>query len=226
MGRVYRFDFEKIQIPFEKNNRSEDTDATFFDGDNDGDLDLVLAHGGRAFSKFSPLLDDTFYENIDGQFYHRKGVIPSTRSISTGAVATQDFNLDGYDDVFIGEQFKEMIYGTLGDGFLFQSDGKGAFIEVPQPALKNLGIITDAKFHDFNNDDWPDLIIVGEWMPITILINKNGFFENETDLYELDQTSGLWNTIELIDINNDGQMDFIAGNHGTNSFLEKKMKMY
>ena len=217
--------YDVVSVPFEKTKRSEVVDAAFFDPDNDGDLDLVLAHGGRAFSKFSPLLDDTFYENIDGQFYHRKGVIPSTRSISTGAVATQDFNLDGYDDVFIGEQFKEMIYGTLGDGFLFQSDGKGAFIEVPQPALKNLGIITDAQWMDYNGDEWPDLVVVGEWMSIRVFLNFKGIF-SEVIPKGLEKTRGLWNVLEIADVDGDGKEDLIAGNIGENNFFEEGMKMF
>ena len=214
-----------VADPFEKTKRSEVVDAAFFDPDNDGDLDLVLAHGGRAYSKFSPLLDDAFYENIDGQFYYKKGAIGLDRSISSGAVATKDFNLDGYDDIFIGEQFKEMIYGTLGDGFLFQSDGKGNFVEVPQPALKNLGVITDAQWMDYNGDEWPDLVVVGEWMSIRVFLNLKGVF-SEIKPKGLEKTKGLWNVLEIADVDGDGKEDLIAGNIGENNFFEEGMKMF
>jgi len=219
--------YKNITEPFLKDTESEDTNALFFDGDNDGDLDLIVASGGKSFSQYSLSLNDRYYINEGGGTFEKKeNALDFKKKISTKALASADVNKDGLIDLFFGERYDLTTYGKKGNGVLMINDGQNNFKQSNQKVFSDIGMITDAKFHDFNNDDWPDLIIVGEWMPITILINKNGFFENETDLYELDQTSGLWNTIELIDINNDGQMDFIAGNHGTNSFLEKKMKMY
>jgi len=217
-------DYETISSPFEIIKRSEVTDAEFFDPDNDGDLDLIIVHGGKAFSKHSPLLEDAFYENIAGSFYYRKGAIVKEPKISSGAVATIDFNLDGYDDIFIGEQFKDIIYGTRGDGFLYESDGKGNFKEVPQPELKNLGVITDAQWMDVNGDEWPDLVLVGEWMSIKIFLNHKGLFSLVTPK-GLENTSGLWNVLEVADIDGDGKEDLIAGNIGENNFFEEGMKM-
>ena len=106
------------------------------------------------------------------------------------------------------------------------NNGNNNFTMSNQTIFSDMGMITDAKFHDLNNDTWPDLIIVGEWMPVTILINNNGIFENHSNQFGLENTSGLWNTIELVDVNQDNQIDLIIGNHGTNSFLEKNMRMY
>ena len=220
-------DYEYITDPFIKDLESEDTNALFFDSDNDGDLDLVVASGGKSFSKYSLSLNDRFYENTgNGLFQKKDDAFDFNKKMSTKALASADVNKDGISDLFFGERYDLTTYGKKGNGVLMINDGLNYFNDSNQEVFLDIGMITDAKFHDFNNDDWPDLIILGEWMPITILINKNGIFENQTDLYELNQTSGLWNTIELIDINNDGQMDFIAGNHGTNSFFEEKMKMY
>jgi len=107
-----------------------------------------------------------------------------------------------------------------------QNNGAGKFAIDQQPALQQLGMITDAHWFDLNSDNWPDLIVVGEWMPITILINNKGVFENQTQKYGLSKTSGLWNTIHLTDLNQDGHIDFIAGNHGTNTFMEPQMRLY
>lgn len=219
--------YNQIKEPFLNDSESEDTNALFFDGDNDGDLDLVVASGGKSFSKYSLSLNDRYYINNGlGNFEKKKNALIFNKNISTKALASADINNDGKIDLFFGERYDLTTYGKKGNGVLMINDGQNSFTQTNQKVFSNLGMITDAKFHDFNGDNWPDLIIVGEWMPITILINKNGIFENHTDLYGLNQTSGLWNTIELIDINNDGQMDFIAGNHGTNSFLEKRMRMY
>tara|TARA_B110000008_G_scaffold92622_1_gene94914 strand:- start:6619 stop:9864 length:3246 start_codon:yes stop_codon:yes gene_type:complete len=219
--------YNQIKEPFLNDSESEDTNALFFDGDNDGDLDLVVASGGKSFSKYSLSLNDRYYINNGlGNFEKKKSALNFNKNISTKALASADVNNDGKIDIFFGERYDLTTYGKKGSGVLMINDGQNSFTQTNQKVFSDMGMITDAKFHDFNGDNWPDLIIVGEWMPITILINKNGIFENHTDLYGLNQTSGLWNTIELIDINNDGQMDFLAGNHGTNSFLEKRMRMY
>ena len=219
--------YQQIKEPFLNDSESEDTNALFFDGDNDGDLDLVVASGGKSFSKYSLSLNDRYYINDGfGNFKKKKNALRFNKNISTKALASADVNKDGKIDLFFGERYDLTTYGKEGSGALMINDGQNNFTQSNQKVYSDIGMITDAKFHDFNGDKWPDLIIVGEWMPITILINKNGVFENQTDLYKLNQTSGLWNTLELIDINNDGKKDFIAGNHGTNSFLEKKMRMY
>ena len=210
-----------------EDKESEDTNALFIDGDQDGDLDLVVASGGKSFSIYSPSINDRYYVNDGfGNFTKKINALPFENKFSTKALASADINKDGLPDLFFGQRYDLQTYGKKVDGVLMLNEGENIFKEQNQIALKDLGMITDAKFHDFNNDDWIDLVVVGEWMPITILINKNGIFENQTNLYGLQKTSGLWNTIELIDYNKDGKMDFVVGNHGTNSFLEKNMRMY
>ncbi len=182
-----------------------------------------------------PAIEDDILSFLRGHYKNQRNDLPNkkkknalrfNKNISTKALASADVNKDGKIDLFFGERYDLTTYGKEGSGALMINDGQNNFTQSNQKVFSDIGMITDSKFHDFNGDKWPDLIIVGEWMPITILINKNGVFENQTDLYKLNQTSGLWNTLELIDINNDGKKDFIAGNHGTNSFLEKKMRMY
>lgn len=219
--------YQSIVRPFEKDKGSEDTHAIWVDIDQDQDLDLVVASGGRAFSVYSQDLNDRIYENKGNGVLQKVGS-PwiSDRKFSSKALAAADVNQDGKIDLFIGERYSTLTYGIPTDGFLMINQGEGKFKQQAQRSLEKIGMITDAAFTDLNGDEWPDLILVGEWMPITILINQNGTFVNKTKAYGLDETVGLWNVLRLEDLNNDGKLDLIAGNHGTNTFLEPNMKMF
>ena len=219
--------YTKIEAPFQEDIDAEDTNALFFDANADQHLDLLVASGGRAFSQYSTSLNDRLYLNDgNGNFIKDPTAIHYERFFSSKALAVADYNQDGHLDYFVGERYDLQTIGKKADGFLMQNNGAGKFAIDQQPALKQLGMITDAHWFDLNSDNWPDLIVVGEWMPITILINNKGVFENQTQKYGLSQTSGLWNTIHLTDLNQDGHIDFIAGNHGTNTFMEPQMRLY
>ena len=219
--------YQTVVAPFENDKESEDTHAIWVDMDQDQDLDLVVASGGRAFSVYSQDLNDRIYEN-KGNGVLQKVNSPwiSDRKFSSKALAAADVNRDGKIDLFVGERYSTFTYGVPTDGFLMINQGERKFMQQAQSSLERIGMITDAAFTDLNNDEWPDLVLVGEWMPITILINENGTFVNKTKEYGLEKTVGLWNVLRLEDLNNDGKMDLIAGNHGTNTFLEPNMKMF
>ncbi|MGA1772229.1 MAG: FG-GAP repeat domain-containing protein, partial [Flavobacteriaceae bacterium] len=219
--------YTKIEAPFQEDIDAEDTNALFFDANADQHLDLLVASGGRAFSQYSTSLNDRLYLNDgNGNFIKDPTAIRYERFFSSKALAVADYNQDGHLDYFVGERYDLQTIGKKADGFLMQNNGAGKFAIDQQPALQQLGMITDAHWFDLNSDNWPDLIVAGEWMPITILINNKGVFENQTHKYGLSQTSGLWNTIHLTDLNQDGRIDFIAGNHGTNTFMEPQMRLY
>jgi len=220
-------DFEKIQIPFEKSNRSEDTDAVFFDGDNDGDLDLIITSGGKSFSKFSLDLDDRYYENIENNnFVLKKDAFSFEAHFSSSSVGIGDFNKDGAMDLIIGERFDLKTYGKKASIHLFINQGQGKFIEESVSDFNKVGMITDLAVSDINQDGWLDIVACGEWMPISIFINSNGFFSNETDRYGLAKTNGLWNTLLVKDINGDNLPEILAGNLGNNTFFNAGMKLY
>ena len=219
--------YQTVVAPFENDKESEDTHAIWVDIDQDQDLDLAVASGGRAFSVYSQDLNDRIYEN-KGNGVLQKVDSPwiSDIKFSSKALAAADVDRDGKIDLFVGERYSTFTYGLPTDGFLMINQGEGKFKQQVQSSLEKIGMITDAAFTDLNQDEWPDLILVGEWMPITILINENGTFVNKTKEYGLEKTVGLWNVLRLADLNNDGEIDLVAGNHGTNTFLEPNMKMF
>ena len=223
----YNGSYDEITKPFQLNINSEDTDAVFFDSDNDGDLDLYVTSGGKSFSKFDYALNDRLYIN-DGNGNLKINVesLKFPGSISTSTVSVSDYDGDGDNDLFIGERFKVNIYGIPTSGYILENKGNNDFEVQQLEGLKNIGLITDSHWADINSDGVKDLIISGEWMPISIFINNNGQLVNETEAYGLSDTSGLWKTIEVKDIDNDGKVDIIAGNKGVNSFYKPGMRMY
>ena len=219
--------YNQITKPFQLNINSEDTDAVFFDSDNDGDLDLYVTSGGKSFSKFDYALNDRLYINEgNGHLKINLESLKFPRSISTSTVSVSDYDGDGDNDLFIGERFKVNIYGIPTSGYILENKGNNDFEVQQLEGLKDIGLITDSHWADINSDGVKDLIISGEWMPISIFINNNGQLVNETEAYGLSDTSGLWKTIEVKDIDNDGKVDIIAGNKGENSFYKPGMRMY
>ncbi|NNE75682.1 MAG: VCBS repeat-containing protein, partial [Pricia sp.] len=218
--------YREESTPFENEIGSEDTDAVFFDGDNDGDIDLYVCHGGRAFSPYSTALNDTYYSNENGSFIKKEIQPAFPIAISSSVAKPSDYDNDGDLDLFVGERYKTHIYGLPESGYLLENDGKGNFKTVESKTLADIGMITDAAWSDLNDDGSQDLIIVGEWMDIRVFLNQKGTFTEATASFGLDNTSGLWNALEIADLDNDGDEDFIVGNHGLNTFFETEMRMY
>ena len=219
--------YEKIIDPFSKKSAAEDVVAEFFDSDNDGDLDLYVGSGGKAFSMYNQNLNDRLYINDGkGKFVLSTSSFEFESPISTGSVAIDDYNNDGLLDLFIGERFNPDLYGIPVSGYLFENKGGNKFVKVEQKALKELGLIKSAGWTNLNNDKFPDLIVAGEWMPIKIFINENGVLKDYTKEFGLSNSNGMWNKINIIDIDKDGDMDILAGNLGTNNFFSPNMKLY
>jgi len=199
---------------------AEHTDVEIADFNGDGLLDMYLASGGVDVSPFSPLLYDHLLIN-DGQgsFTLSKQRLPREQAnISTACVSSADVDQDGDLDLFIGERVKIGQYGAPGSGYLLLNDGRANFSVATQsllPSLTDIGMITDAAFVDLDQDGRDDLVVVGEFMPIRIFLNKtNGFEEligSHTD------ATGWWKKLHIADLNDDGKPDLIAGNHGLNS---------
>jgi len=208
-----------FQNIFKEDVASEVIDALFFDADGDNDLDLYVAHGGNDFGSSSGKLNDVLYFNEGTHLRKSAQALPTFRAVNSGAVCAGDFDQDGDLDLFVGERLKSFYIGIPGNGFLLENDGKGNFKDVtPQmaPELNQLGMVTDAEWVDVDQDQDLDLVVVGEYMPITIFTNNNGKL-SLTENSIIPESSGWWNSIEVADIDNDGDADFIIGNHGLNS---------
>ena len=222
------------QSLFEKDKLSEDTGSTIFDADGDGDLDLYVCSGGNEFSASSPALIDRLYLNDGtGLMVKSPQVLPANRFESTSTVKAGDFDDDGDLDLFVGVRLRAFLYGAPMNGYLLKNDGTGKFADATEevaPGLINIGMITDAAWADVNGDKKIDLVVVGEYLPVSLFISDGRKLENATARTGLENSSGWWNSIEAVDLDGDGDMDFVAGNHGLNSrfraSLEKPLSMY
>ncbi|WP_400076627.1 VCBS repeat-containing protein [Winogradskyella sp. R77965] len=206
---------------FENSKSSEDAESIFFDADNDGDLDLYVCSGGIEFSKFSPKYSDRLYiNNGNGNYTISLQILPTKVGYhSSSTVTASDIDNDNDIDLFVGERAIPKAYGAAGSGFLLINDGKGNFTEKSNTLsseFSELGMITDAAFVDLNKDNFEDLVIVGEFMGVRVFENTNGSFK-EIANKDLSNLKGWYNTIEVADLDNDGDKDMILGNHGLNS---------
>lgn len=201
----------------------EDVDATFFDANGDGALDLYVVSAGNEFWGRADALRDRLYLNDGtGTFQKANGALPDRMTINGGTVAPGDFDNDGDMDLFVGSRVVARRYGKTPNSYLLENDGTGHFEDVTDelaPALRNVGMVTDATWTNVRGSEALDLIVVGEWMPITVFEQKEGRLVNQTDAAGLSQTSGWWNAIHLADVNGDGYPDLLAGNLGNNSRL-------
>ncbi|NJN26040.1 MAG: VCBS repeat-containing protein [Cyclobacteriaceae bacterium] len=206
---------------FEMDALSEDTDAVFFDADQDGDLDLYVCSGSIELpNSSSGLIDRLYINNGSGIFSKSDQILPTYNFESTSCVRPYDYDGDGDLDLFIGVRSKPFYYGLPVSGYILNNDGLGKYTDVTPkvaPGLSKLGMITDAAWADIDGDSDDDIIIVGEYMPLTIMVNEDGKFVNKTNDFRLDTTNGWWNTLTIDDLDGDGDIDFVAGNHGLNS---------
>ncbi|MBK8343586.1 MAG: VCBS repeat-containing protein [Bacteroidetes bacterium] len=206
--------------------QSEDQGAIFFDADGDSDLDLYVVSGGSDFPKDDGHLMDRLYINDGkGNFNIASGALP--QMISSGSIAAaQDYDKDGDMDLFIGGRMIPGNYPYPTGSYILQNN-KGKFTDVTKavaPDLMEIGMVSAGLWTDYNNDGDYDLIITGEWMPITVFENNGGKFKNITSSTGLSESTGWWNSLTAGDFDNDGDMDYVAGNFGINLKYRPKEK--
>lgn len=199
-------------------SKYEDVDAVFVDFDQDGDQDLYVVSGGNAFMPGSSQYQDRLYENTgDGKYQKTNGALPSFFE-SGSCVRFADFDKDGDQDLFVGGRHVPWNYPKPASSRIMINEN-GTFRDVTEERANDLidiGMVTDALWTDFDQDGLLDLMVVGEWMPITLYRNEGNKFYNATDEFGLGNTTGWWNSIEQGDLDQDGHIDYILGNLGLN----------
>lgn len=213
-GKIYlgknggKFELQD-QAAFSKDMKHEDGDATFFDADGDGDLDLYVCSGGNEFSPGNALYQDRLYTNNNGKF--SKSRLPKiTESSST--VAAGDYDGDGDMDLFVGGRQVPGKYGYSPKS-CFLKNNNGTF---SIDSEREMGMITDAKFVDFTGDKKLELVTCGEWNPIQMWSYNQDKWEELSEMAQLEKTNGWWNKLRVVDIDGDGDQDILAGNLGMN----------
>lgn len=218
----------------ERDRFSEDVDAAFFDADGDQDLDLYIVRGGNESLPGDPFLADRFLiNNGAGNFEVCPQNAMPFMTFNGACVRPGDFDNDGDWDLFVGGRSIPGAYGLSPNHVLLENDGNGFFTDVTPTRIDEneaLGMVTDACWLDFDNDNDNDLVVTGEWMKVHLFENRGGYFSNITNAAGLEQTAGWWNCIDAADVDNDGDTDLIVGNLGNNSLLhgspERPLQMY
>lgn len=211
-------EFVNQEGPWEAARGFEDVAATFFDADNDGDLDLYVASGGGGdVPEGSPLLQDRLYRNDGSGMFQRDPAALPEMLTSSGCVAAADFNGDGWTDLFVGGRVRPGMYPHPPHSYLLMNK-QGAFSDVTSTWCSDLvepGMVSDAVWADITGDGKLDLIICGEWMGVRIFVNSGSGLSEKKDAGTSDH-SGWWWTVKVVDIDSDGDLDILAGNMGHN----------
>ncbi|MGB0777219.1 MAG: VCBS repeat-containing protein [Flavobacteriaceae bacterium] len=216
---------------FERDKNYEDMGILPIDINNDGYLDLYISSGGNEFEPGDSRYSDRLYLNDgSGEFTKIEGALPEL-NYSSGRVFSLDFDNDGDQDILVSSRLIPDHYPSPASSVLLENVGSGDIIkfkDVTQDkaeALINIGLLTDASVVDLNADGYMDLVLVGEWMPVTLLENNKGKFEDSSANYGLNEDSrGWWWSSASADFDGDGDLDFIFGNNGLNYKYKAKEK--
>ena len=215
--------FESVEFLDEE---YEDMGALFFDADNDGDQDLYVVSGGSSFEVGDIKYQDRLYTNNGQGEFEKTANLPELTE-SGSVVTASDYNKDGKLDLFIGGRVRPGEYPLSPSSFLLKNFSSSAKIDFREDqnapeVFDNLGMVTSALWTDFNNDTWPDLIVVGEFMAVRFFLNEQGKLRDITDTTGLNHTNGWWNSISAGDFDRDGDIDYVLGNLGLNSRYKAK----
>ncbi|WP_299312595.1 VCBS repeat-containing protein [uncultured Aquimarina sp.] len=227
-GTLFAEDKNGIYKPIQKlDTKYEDTASLFIDIDHDGDNDLYIGSGGSDAGNNEELLKDRiFINNGKGHFSMSHDKVLSKIKTNTTCVVANDVDNNGFQNIFIGGGVLPGKYPLHTPSYILTNQ-KGNLSINNKISFSKLGIVTDASWADINNDKTKELIVVGQWMPISIYnINKDKAKEIPIQWLDTEgkkiKMSGWWNSITLADFDNDGDQDILAGNQGTNGFIQPR----
>ncbi len=192
----------------------EDVNAVFFDANGDGSPDLYVASGGNQYVSGRYLQDRLYLNDGKGRFSKSANALPVIHQ-NKSAVSIADIDKDGDPDIFVGVLANAQAFGIPQTSYLLLNDGKANFSIAGENiiSLTGIGMVTSSAFADINHDNWPDLVVAGEWMPLTIFINEKGKYKQTI----IPNSTGLWQTVCIDDANGDGNADLLCGNWGFNN---------
>lgn len=203
----------------------EDHGALFLDADGDGDADLYVVSGGtEAVNELA--WQDRFYLNDGKGNFTKVAAIPPTKSAGSHAIA-YDFDGDGDQDIIRGGRTAISNYPASPKSYILRND-KNRFTDVTDevsPEFGQVGMITDLVWANIDNDPAAELIVVGEWMPLTVFKIIDGKLKKlDAVTLGFENSNGLWNRLVAADLDQDGDIDLVTGNLGTNTRLTATVK--
>jgi len=225
--------FKELPGPWINHREREDTGAHFFDADGDGDHDLYVVSGGYDLND-PRIYQDRLYINSDGAFIDSKSL--PKMPVSGKSIAVCDFDRDGDIDLFVGGRVIPGSYPATPKSYLLVNNGgidedlKFEPSEHSDGSWDNIGMVTSAQWVDLNNDGWQDLVLAGEWMPVKVFLNNSGTLVDSTKAWGTADKIGWWYSLHPMDVDNDGDIDLVAGNLGLNykytASTESPFKVY